>query len=138
MPLQPATTANQPTKSAKKVKTGKYCTLCAATNADERFIHSHNAEDCGFKERYAAKLSSGKNAKKESKARGSGRSVNMLKKEKRKLKKVMKDDSLTAEHKQRRINQILDGGSSRKRKRRYSSSSSSDSSKASSSSSDSE
>jgi hypothetical protein len=31
----------------------------------------------------------------------------MLKKEKMKLKKVMKDDSLTAEQKQRRINQIL-------------------------------
>eukprot|EP00557_Chaetoceros_sp_GSL56_P012168 CAMPEP_0176484630 /NCGR_PEP_ID=MMETSP0200_2-20121128/4560_1 /TAXON_ID=947934 /ORGANISM="Chaetoceros sp., Strain GSL56" /LENGTH=472 /DNA_ID=CAMNT_0017881123 /DNA_START=218 /DNA_END=1637 /DNA_ORIENTATION=- len=98
-----ASSNNQQRKHSKKAKTEKYCTLCAANGAEERFIHSHNAEDCGFKERYAAKLSSGKHAKKDSKARGSSRSVNMLKKEKKKLKKVMRDDSLTAEQKQRRI-----------------------------------
>jgi hypothetical protein len=57
----------------------------------------------------------------------------MLKKEQKKIKKVVRDEYLTAEEKQRRINQILDGGSSRgrsrsrskKRRRSYSSSSSS-------------
>jgi hypothetical protein len=68
-------------------------------------------------------------AKKMSKS-GSGRSINMLKKEQRKIKKVVRDEYLTAEEKQRTINQILDGGSScgrsrsKKRRRSYSSSSS--------------
>jgi F0F1-type ATP synthase delta subunit len=42
----------------------------------------------------------------------SGRSINMLKKEQRKIKNVVCDEYLTAEEKQRRINQILYGGSS--------------------------
>jgi hypothetical protein len=123
---------NQPQKSSQKDGKGKYCTLCAAHGKEDRFIHSHNADQCRFKDEYEGKLTSGKHAKKTSKS-GSGRSINMLKKEQRKIKKVVRDEYLTAEEKQRRINQILDGGSSRgrssgrskKRRRSYSSSSSS-------------
>jgi hypothetical protein len=65
----------------------------------------------------------------------------MLKKEQKKIKKVVRDEYLTAEEKQRKINQILDGGSSRgcsrSKKCRHSYSSSS-SSYASDSSSDSD
>jgi hypothetical protein len=119
---------------------GKYCTLCAAHGKVDRFIHSHKADSCHFKDKYNGKLTSGKHAKKMSKS-GSGRSINMLKKEQKKIKKVVCDEYLTAEEKQRRINQILDGGSSRshshsKKRRHFCSSSSS--SYASNSSSDSD
>jgi hypothetical protein len=130
---------NQPQKSSQRTGKGKYCTLCAAHGKEDRFIHSHNADDCHFRDEYEGKLTSGKHAKKMSKS-GSGRSINMLKKEQKKIKKVVRDEYLTAEEKQRRINQILDGGSSRsrsrsrskKRRRSYSSSSSSDASDSSS------
>jgi hypothetical protein len=111
--------------------------LCAANDAEDKFIYSHNAENCGFKERYAKALTSGKKATRKESKSGSGRSINMLKKEQRKIKKVTHDETLTAEQKQRRINQILAGGSGRKKKRRRSySSSSSSSSEVSSSDSD--
>ena len=106
---------------SKKPKKGKYCNWCAANGKEDRFIHSHNEADCNFKR--AAERQA--DQKKRSKS-GSGRSLNTLKKEQKKIKKILRDESLSSEAKQRRINQIYDGGSSRKRKRRvYSSSSSS-------------
>mmetsp|Transcript_17197 Transcript_17197/g.32552 ORF Transcript_17197/g.32552 Transcript_17197/m.32552 type:complete len:470 (+) Transcript_17197:1371-2780(+) len=107
----------------KKSKPKFLCTWCEEHGKEDKFIYSHNAEDCNFRK--------AERKKKESKS-GSGRSINTLKKEKRKIKKVMNDRKLSAEQKQRRINQILDGGSSRKRKRSYNSSSSSSSSSCSS------
>jgi hypothetical protein len=108
--------------SSKKAKKGKYCDWCADHGKEDRFIHSHNEANCNFK-KAAAKDA---DAKKRSKS-GSGRSLNALKKEQRKIKKILRDDSLSSEAKQRRINKIYDVGSSRKRKRRYYSSSSSSS-----------
>jgi hypothetical protein len=52
----------------------------------------------------------------------------LSKKEQKKIKKILRDDNLSSEAKQCRINKIYDGGSSRKRKHRYYSSSSSSSS----------
>jgi hypothetical protein len=64
-------------------------------------------------------------SKKRSKS-GSGRSLNALKKEQKKIKKILRDDSLSSEAKQHRINKIYNGSSSCKRKHHnYSSSSSS-------------
>ena len=110
---------NNPSKKPKK---GKYCYWCAENGKEVRFIHSHNEADCNFKR--AAERQA--NQKRRSKS-GSGRSLNALKKEQKKIKTILRDESLSSEAKQRRINQIYDGGSSRKKKRRvYSSSSSSD------------
>jgi hypothetical protein len=106
-------------KSNKKAKKGKYCDWCADNGKEDKYIHSHNEADCNFK-KYAEKQA---DKKKRSKS-GSGRSLNTLKKEQRKIKKILRDDTLSSEAKQRRINQIYDGGSSRKlKRRRYSSSS---------------
>jgi hypothetical protein len=98
-------------RTAKKAKKGKYCDWCTKHGKDDRFIHSYNEADCNFKK--AADKEADK--KKWSKS-GSGRSINALKKEQQKIKKILRDDSLSSEGKQRIINKIYDGGSSRKRK----------------------
>jgi hypothetical protein len=100
--------------------------LTMANKQDERFIHSHSMEaDCDFKK--PAKRDVGK--KKRSKS-GSGRLLNALKKEQKKITKILRDGTLSLEAKEHRINKIYNGGSSHKRKHCYSSSfsSSSDSS----------
>jgi hypothetical protein len=108
--------------SSKKAKKGKYCDWCTDHGKEDRFVHSHNEADCNFKKAAAKEA----DAKKRSKS-GSGRSLNALKKEQKKIKNILRDDSLSSEAKQRRINKIYDGGSSRKRKCHYYSSSSSSS-----------
>jgi hypothetical protein len=109
--------------SSKKAKKGKYCDWCADHGKEDRFVHSHNEADCNFKKTAATKEA---DLKKRSRS-GSGRSLNALKKEQKKIKKILRDESLSSEAKQCRINKIYDGGSSSKRKRRYYSSSSSSS-----------
>jgi hypothetical protein len=107
---------------SKKAKKGKYCEWCTDHGKDDRFIHSQNKVICNYKK--AAPKEADK--KKWSKS-GSSRSLNALKKEQRKIKKILRDDSLSSEVKQHRINKIYNDGSSRKRKRHYYSSSSSSS-----------
>jgi hypothetical protein len=51
---------NQPQKSSQRTGNGKYCTLCAAHGKEDRFIHSHNADDCHFRDEYEGKTCSRK------------------------------------------------------------------------------
>jgi hypothetical protein len=58
-----------------------------AHSKEDPFIHSHNADDFRFKEKYDGKLTYKKHAKKMSKSGSAGRSIIMLKTEQRKSKR---------------------------------------------------
>jgi hypothetical protein len=73
--------------SSKKAKKGKYCDWCTDHGKEDRFVHSHNEADCNFKKAAAKEA----DAKKRSKS-GSGRSLNALKKEQKKIKKILRDE----------------------------------------------
>jgi hypothetical protein len=68
--------------SSKKAKKGKYCDWCTNHGKEDRFIHSHNEADCNFKKAAAKEVDSKKRSKS-----GSGRSLNALKKEQKKIKR---------------------------------------------------
>jgi hypothetical protein len=78
--------------SSKKAKKRKYCDWCANHGKDDRFIHSHNEADCNFKKATDKEVN-----KKKGSNSGSGRSLNALKKEQKKIKKILRDDSLSSE-----------------------------------------